>query len=58
MEITRELAKFNNIKFHDKEHKYYMNDTKMSSVTQLIGKYKQPFDSDYWSEKKLMNEVF
>ena len=52
MEITRELAKFNTIKFHDKEHKYYMNDTKMSSVTQLIGKYKQPFDSDYWSEKK------
>ena len=52
MEITRELAKFNNIKFHDKEHKYYLNDKKMSSVTQLIGKYKQPFDSDYWSEKK------
>ena len=52
MEITRELAKFNNIKFHDKEHKYYLNGKQMSSVTKLIGKYKQPFDSDYWSEKK------
>ena len=52
MEITRELAKFNNIKFHDKEHKYYLNGKEMSSVTKLIGKYKQPFDSAYWSEKK------
>ena len=52
MEITRELAKFNHIKFHDKEHKYYLNGKQMSSVTKLIGKYKQPFDSDYWSEKK------
>ena len=52
MEITRELAKFNNIKFHDKEHKYYLNGKQMSSVTKLIGNYKQPFVSDYWSEKK------
>jgi ATP-dependent exoDNAse (exonuclease V) beta subunit len=52
MEIIKELAKFNHIKFHDKEHKYYLNGKKMSSVTQLIGKFKQPFDSDYWSEKK------
>ena len=52
MEITRELAKFNHIKFHDKEHKYYLNGKQMSSVTKLIGKFKQPFDSDYWSEKK------
>ena len=52
MEITRELAKFNHIKFHDKEHKYYLNGKKMSSVTQLIGKFKQSFDTDYWSEKK------
>ena len=52
MEITRELAKFNDIKFHDKEHKYYLNGKKMSSVTQLIGRFKQSFDTDYWSEKK------
>ena len=52
MEITKELAKFNHIIFHDKEHKYYLNGKKMSSVTQLIGKFKQSFDTDYWSEKK------
>ena len=52
MEITRELAKFNNIKFHDKEHKYYINDKQMTSVTKIIGNFKQPFDSDYWANKK------
>ena len=25
MKITKELAKFNHIKFHDEEHKYYMD---------------------------------
>jgi len=44
MKITRELAKFNNIKFHDKEHIYYLDGVKTQSVTSIIGKYKQPFD--------------
>ena len=52
MEITRELAKFNHIKFHDKEHKYYINDKQMTSVTKIIGNFKQAFDSDYWANKK------
>jgi len=52
MKIVKELAKFNNIKFHDKEHKYYLNGNRTKSVTSVIGKYKHPFDKDYWSQKK------
>lgn len=52
MEITRELAKFNNIKFHDKEHVYYLDGKKTRSVTSVIGEYKQPFDKEYWSSRK------
>ena len=28
MKITKELSKFNNIKFHDENHAYYMNGVK------------------------------
>ena len=52
MKITRELAKFNNIKFHDQDHVYYMKGVKTKSVTSIIGQYKHPFDKEYWSKKK------
>ena len=52
MKITKELAKFNHIKFHDEEHKYYMDGNRTDSVTSVIGKYKHPFDKDFWSKKK------
>ena len=52
MKITKELAKFNNIKFHDQEHKYYLNGVKTKSVTGVIGEYKHPFDKEYWSKKE------
>mgnify|MGYP003124373164 FL=1 len=52
MKIIRELAKFNNIKFHDKEHIYYLDGVRTKSVTSVISKYKHPFDKDYWSQKK------
>ena len=52
MKITKELAKFNHIKFHDEEHKYYMDGKRTDSVTSVIGKYKPPFDKDFWSKKK------
>ena len=32
MKITRELAKFNDIKFHDQDHVYYMKGVKTKSV--------------------------
>jgi len=52
MKIIKELSKFNNIKFHDKEHKYYLNGIKTKSVTAIISEYKHPFDKEYWSKKK------
>ena len=52
MKITKELSKFNNIKFHDENHAYYMNGVKTKSVTSIIGEYKHPFDKEFWSQKK------
>lgn len=52
MDIIKQLSIFNGIKFHDSDHKYYIGDKPMKSVTTLIGEYKQPFDKDYWAEKK------
>ena len=52
MKITKELSKFNNIKFHDENHAYYMNGVKTKSVTSIIGDYKHPFDKEFWSQKK------
>ena len=52
MDIVNELAKFNHIKFYDEKHKYFIGEKEMVSTTKLISKYKQPFDSDYWSKKK------
>ena len=52
MDISVELSVFNNIKYFDEPHKYYIDGEEMNSVTRVIGMFKQKFDSDYWSEKK------
>tara|TARA_R110002020_G_scaffold124120_10_gene281012 strand:+ start:1742 stop:2512 length:771 start_codon:yes stop_codon:yes gene_type:complete len=52
MDISVELSVFNNIKYYDEPHEYYIDGQKMTSATRLIGKFKQEFDSDYWSKKK------
>ena len=52
MKITKELAKFNNIKFHDKEHIYYLDKVRTKSVTSIIGEYKHPFDKGIIGHKK------
>jgi len=52
MDISVELSVINNIKYWDEPHKYYIDGEEMSSVTRVIGTFKQKFDSDYWSEKK------
>jgi hypothetical protein len=44
--------KFNNIKFYDDVHKYYLGDKNLISVTTLLHNYKEPFDETYWSEVK------
>jgi hypothetical protein len=44
--------KFNNVKFHDDVHKYFVGDKQLISVTTLIHKYQQEFNHQYWSEYK------
>jgi len=46
--------KFKHIEYDDAKHYYYNKNTgkRLTSVTQLISKFKPPFDSEYWSKKK------
>src|SRR5579859_4869885 len=46
--------KFNDIKFYDNVHKYYVEDKNLISVTTLLHKFEEAFDSVYWSEVKGM----
>lgn len=47
------FTSFNNVKYYDEPHKYYLNDGRECiSVTTLIHKYVKEFDEDYWSEYK------
>lgn len=47
--------KFNEIKFHDDIHKYYLGDKNLISVTTVLHKYQEPFDEYYWSEIKALD---
>lgn len=38
--------------FNDSDHTYSLNGKNMTSVTTFIGKFKEPFDKDFWSYKK------
>jgi len=52
LEIFEELDKFNNIVYYDEPHKYFMGMKQMTSVTTLLGKYKEKFEADYWAQRK------
>lgn len=52
LSFFRELSKFNNISFYDKAHCYFIDDLQVISVTGLIHRFEQPFDSDYWIDVK------
>ena len=52
MEISLQLSTFNNVKYYDKPHTYYIDGKRMTSATQFISKFKPSFDSEYWAEKK------
>lgn len=45
MNIYKELAKFNHIKYHDEPHKYYIGEQELVSGTTFIGLFKEKFDS-------------
>jgi hypothetical protein len=44
--------KFNDLKFIDKTHQYFLNKKQLTSVTTYIHKFQEKFDSDYWSLRK------
>ena len=46
-----------NVKYNDEEHLYWDDNGKFISVTTLIGKFCQPFDSDYWSSYKAIERI-
>ncbi len=53
MNIPIELyTTFNGVKYYDKPHKYYVDDTELISVTTLIHEYQEVFDEEYWSDYK------
>jgi len=52
-QIQMELfINFNEIKFHDDIHKYYLGDKNLISVTTILHKFQEEFDSNYWSNIK------
>ena len=46
------FTSFNDLKYFDEPHKYYVDGEEYISVTTLIHKYQDEFDEDYWSEYK------
>jgi len=48
-----------NIAYNDEVHVYWdlMTDERYTSVTTLIGRYKKPFDGDFWSDYKAIEEL-
>lgn len=52
-DISPDIFKnFNGVTYYDEPHKYFLNDKQLTSVTTLIHKYEEPFDEDYWAERK------
>lgn len=53
LQIPNELfTAFNNVKYFDEPHKYFVDGNELISVTTLLHKYQNVFDEKYWSEIK------
>lgn len=50
MQIKKEIAKFNYIKYYDKEHRYFDGEEEYISGTTFISLFKEKFDSDKQSK--------
>lgn len=46
-----------NVKYNDEIHSYWDDEGKYISVTTLIGRYCQPFDTEFWSGYKALEKV-
>jgi hypothetical protein len=56
-DIFKEFSKFNNIKFYDEPHVYFIDDTQVISVTGLIHKFTDEFDEAHWLPIKAQERV-
>jgi ATP-dependent exoDNAse (exonuclease V) beta subunit len=53
MQIPDKLfTAFNDVKYYDEPHKYYVANQQYISVTTLIHNYVEEFDEDYWADIK------
>lgn len=53
MNIPTELfTAFNDVKYYDEPHKYYLDGEQLTSVTGLLGKYKDGFEEEKWAKIK------
>jgi len=43
---------FKNVKYQDSTHTYFIEDKKLTSVTQFLSSLKEKFDKEYWSTYK------
>jgi ATP-dependent exoDNAse (exonuclease V) beta subunit len=51
MDTILELAKFNDVKYFDEPHKYYVNGVEYTSATTFIGKFKPKFETQKLAEQ-------
>ena len=54
--ILKELNKFNNVVFTEDGHTYTIDGKPATSVTTFIGKFKKPFERDFWATKSAKKE--
>ena len=47
----KKYSKDNRVVFNQENHSYFLGDKKLISVTTILSKFKNEFDSDYWSKK-------
>jgi hypothetical protein len=52
IDFIKLFSTFNNVKYYDIPHKYYVDGIQYTSVTTLLHKFTNEFDSDYWSQYK------
>jgi hypothetical protein len=56
-QIFKEFSKFNNIKFYDEPHVYFIDDEQVISVTGLIHKFENAFEEEKWLNIKAEERV-
>jgi len=55
--IFKEFSKFNNIKFYDEPHVYFIDDEQVISVTGLIHRFENEFEEEKWLQIKAEERI-